>query len=315
MRSILYAVVLIIVFEFFKSAFSGVEYRSEFRYLVYLCIIFVPLTQLGLRLKRKDRDTDQKRRAKEANENWEADSIKLTNNGRLLGDRNPYELAVHAKDRAHAVFLRPFLVDEITVRNPDLDSARSYLIPFYRFFVPGSVSLDDGLKSLVPSSTEFVSINSDMGHIGAAGLRASDGTWQELFERLVPEARLIFVIPGVRPGTQWEIKRLVELSLLDKSVFILFPVPSMITNTEIEAFELDRVREMMRACGIDFPTAAPAGGMIQTGDALLFDNRGTLIAHQPGALKQGLRRNEVGRRQLKKVIKHTYDPSARAFSG
>ena len=301
MKSAIFSVVLIGLYLFAKDIFSGLANQSIWFYLIVMTVIFGPLLYFGTSLKTDDNKLEQSDR--------DAETLAALKAGGVLCPEEQANLKMHAENPEPAqpvedvcVFLRPFLVDAIEVRNPALDGGAASFVPMYKFILPGEVSLDDGLRSSLDSADRFVAISADTSQPGATKIPSSDENWRETFDRIIPVAKTIFIVPAVRPGIRWEIERLKQLKQLHRCIFILLPLPSMLKLEPAEAFELEPIRSMLNDCGLALPERSPAGDEIRIGDAVVMNNDGHITAHGQAVVEAGFIKCELKIKKIRKCI-------------
>lgn len=301
MKSSIFAIVLIGLYLFAKDIFSGLANQSMWFYLIVMSIIFLPLLYFGTSLKTGEKKEEQKERDEEA--------LAALRAGGVLTLEEQANLKMHAENPAPTqpiedvcVFLRPFLVDAIQVRNPTLDGVAATFVPMYKMMVPSEVSLDDGLLAALGSTDRFVAISNNTEQLGATKIAGSDENWRATFDKLVPVAKTIFIVPAVRPGIKWEIERLKQLGLLHRCLFLLLPFPTMVVIEPAMAFDLGQIRAMLAESGLPLPEHSPSGEDIRVGDALVLNDAGQVTVHGRAVVDAGLTKCELKIKKIRKCI-------------
>lgn len=162
--------------------------------------------------------------------------------------------ALSASDSSErfALYLRPFTIDQansldITVRGFDV----------YTTHLEGAlVEALDGFCDVIG-----LGVSSGLDRAGAA--EATELDWQKKFDVLADRAHLICVVPILRPGTHWEVKRLVERRYLYKTLFIFPPINSLRVGRrrdEIMRAKLSSI-ERLQDSGLEFPAVGESGAL------------------------------------------------------
>ncbi len=73
------------------------------------------------------------------------------------------------------------------------------------------------------SVSPFVGLGESMEHYGAGRIAVSDDAWKASIEAMLPQARLLIVLPVTNPGTLWEVERILDQGLLHKTLWINVP--------------------------------------------------------------------------------------------
>lgn len=300
MRAGLFTVFLIAAYIFAKEMFADVASESSGVYLAAMVMVMVPLVYAGLSAKNRDRRAEYKRRSTQT-------VLELTSSGAIapgitLGPTAPGLPASGGAAPDFVLFLRPFLADLVEVRNPDLDGWAAFLVPLYKFILPETVSLDDGLRMALPGPGRLVAISTQTEQLGATKIARSESDWQEAFEQLAPRAKAIVIVPGVRPGTEWEIDRIVQLGLIRRCLFLLMPLPQAVKHDAREVFELAAVSAMLARHGLHLPQRTPAGDKIACGDAVAFADDLALSVHGRGVVTQGFLANTLRPKRLRQCM-------------
>jgi hypothetical protein len=80
------------------------------------------------------------------------------------------------------------------------------------------------LAALVEADAPLIALGKTGEQIGAGRIRSDDKDWITSFERLAEHAIVIFLMPSIHEGTQWEIKRIRDdAQLLRKTILYIPP--------------------------------------------------------------------------------------------
>ncbi len=141
-------------------------------------------------------------------------TMKVESEAAQLLDR---QLAAGRPTDPFFVFLRPFYITgKIKLPNPRKSSF--VLLPGY--YVPNSVDWESEFAQEVERFGRYVALGSPREAVGAARITTPDREWRQTFVRLATFADAIFVIPSLRPGSQFELGWLRQSGLLSKCVFL-----------------------------------------------------------------------------------------------
>jgi hypothetical protein len=283
--SFLFVIVMLVVYAEVKNALSG---APTGRYFLLIMLVMVPLIIIGSIVKYVERWIDHWKRGRKTINDLSGQSVVQPS----PAQSSPPALPPMVDSQGNAplptvAFLRPFAADRIEVRNPGLDGWMARWIPMYRYILPETVSIDDGLRSTMPDVRNFVAIGDNTEQIGATKIESTNENWRALFDRIVPATEAVVIVPGVRPGTEWEIARLRTMGKLPRCLFLLLPMPKLSSSIDAEIFGLPQVRAMLARLGINLPEVTPAGDRVEIGDAVVFDEHGAIAMHVRGVAKPG----------------------------
>ncbi|MEZ5996848.1 MAG: hypothetical protein R3C25_13965 [Hyphomonadaceae bacterium] len=110
------------------------------------------------------------------------------------------------------------------------------------------------------SDLVLVSVGRDFGQYGIGRVESSDHTWRDDVSELLTKASLIILVVGNTAGTMWEIKRVIELGLLKKTVFVAPPAAMLKGVSQLDQLEFERdyqsATAAIRLLGIELPQSA-----------------------------------------------------------
>jgi hypothetical protein len=268
MRVVFVIAIAIVGYLFLKNEIFGGEFGIP--ELIVTVLLALPLFALGLEGKKKDETVDQQRRDAVLQKRIDETAKRVSTPSREPAAADGAAAEARKPAPSHEdlpvsdiLFLRPFVIDTaVRVRNPRLDGWASFLVPFYSFMLPRTVSLDDAIRLHLRKYGELVAIGAPGSIVGASRVRVGDAYWQNYFGILAAKAKMIVVFCGLRPGTMWELEQIArDHDLLRKTVFIL---PPDWVGGEHEATNLGQVLQTLRTLDLS-PPADTKGG-----EALVF---------------------------------------------
>ena len=174
----------------------------------------------------------------------------------------------HPTDRPFTLYLRPFAsMDQIDAESARLVNVATAGGPMLsvtsdRRELESEVEL--GMRRIGP----LVALGAPLEHVGAGRIRVDDSIWQDAIERLMDEARLIVLLPSARPGTYWEIQRILTAGRLLKTIVVdppddLRPTDAIYDPSE----EWDDIRRVFASHGYQLPEDDPEGLLLYFGQA------------------------------------------------
>jgi hypothetical protein len=98
-------------------------------------------------------------------------------------------------------------------------------------------------------------------HIGAGRLPVADEDWREVFQHLIRSAKWVVMIPSDEGETRWEVEQLVTQGYLNKTIFIMPPMPR--TRQPDVAVYWERARTSLQALPIQLPKYTEAGQLFR----------------------------------------------------
>ena len=145
--------------------------------------------------------------------------------GRVQAERDQAAQAVvetvlaGGEAEAFFLYLRPFAVTgvlEATARSrstmPNLDGSWEE-----------TVELESVVAEALLPMGPLVALGQPGEHFGAGRTAVQDEDWHQVVEGLMRQAQVILLIPSDRPGTLWEVRRILDLGFLSKTVMIMQP--------------------------------------------------------------------------------------------
>lgn len=118
-----------------------------------------------------------------------------------------------------SLYLRAF---ETTARMP-YEAGFSVSAVDLRQADDAETDLETGLAEAVEGDIPLVALGKPGEHHGAGRILTSDDRWQSDLALLADKATILFMVPSVRPGTLWEVDRIISDRLLHKTIWFQPP--------------------------------------------------------------------------------------------
>lgn len=148
------------------------------------------------------------------------------------------------------LYLRPFDIDRRARLDVHLDQYNAYV-----------TSVESMLTQALGSTLPVVGIGAELGGDRPGMVEAADSEWQTTFELLVTRASLVCAVPIMRPGLVWEMERLAEWALLEKTCLLVPPHRAVGSLAE----DLDRAMQLLKKLGYQIPELGKEGGVVRVG--------------------------------------------------
>ncbi len=190
--------------------------------------------------------------------------------GRDLRARTIYD-AVMAGEHTDpfVLYLRPFASTDqiatedlraIAVRN-DPSGPVSHVIGTERFEF--EAELERALRPIGP----LVALGHPMEHLGAGRIPATDDDWTQAIAPLMDAACLIVLLPSPRPGTSWEVERILTSGALYRTIVVDPPDDHENDDSAYDpAQEWVHIRDSFLERGYVLPEDMPNGALMWFGD-------------------------------------------------
>jgi hypothetical protein len=200
------------------------------------------------------------------------------------------------------LFLRPFSVDHVRTRNPELDISLQRFIPLAKYNIPTHVDLDEAIRFALRKEATFISLSSIPDGFGAVKIARLEDDWRLAIDEFAPLADSIIILPGVRDGTMWEIERLIALKLLRKCIFVFLPHPIIVETLPLKELDFSSIKEALNCMGLAIPDKTSNGATIGVGDAVVFNDEGKVANHVSNVFERQLTGNNFRIKQLRKSL-------------
>jgi hypothetical protein len=235
---------------------------------------------IGRNIYRREKIETQNKRSRNANQNLNSE-IKVTRSYDVKTkyiNTKPENSGTTAS--RYALFLRPFATDSISIKNNnELNILRGFL-PGHHLIRDSKTTFDEHIRRSLPSDFEFLSITSDLTHIGAAAIQTADDNWKNTFRRLANRSSIFILTPGLREGIEWEIMSISKMSLHSKCLFIFIPTDKHDPQEIRNCFLFSGIKIMMAKHGFDIDNQPHLMSTIDVGDAVIFNNHGMVVFHK-----------------------------------
>jgi hypothetical protein len=122
-----------------------------------------------------------------------------------------------APKRPFALYLRPFsstnvFLEEVLARQSF--GASVFVATSTQF------ELEQQIEQATRRVGPLVALGEPLEHIGAGRIRIGEDQWRDAVKVLSDHAALIILLPSSRPGTLWEVERLLESGLIARTVVV-----------------------------------------------------------------------------------------------
>ncbi len=126
------------------------------------------------------------------------------------------------------------------------------------------LDFETAIAEAVESAAPLVALGQPGEHIGAGRILTTDDQWQADLALLAGKALVLFMLPSLRPGTLWEIDRVIAERWLEKTIWLQPPMRRgwlrKLGGDELDwAAVWNPIAAHMRARGIEFPDYDPKG--------------------------------------------------------
>jgi hypothetical protein len=169
--------------------------------------------------------------------------------------------------RPYTLYLRPFASTDRFAEEV-LSAAGASLAAGQGLLYAGAarVELEAQLEQATRPLGELVALGQPLEHIGAGRVLVDEDKWQDAVQALTRFAELIVILPSSRPGTLWEIERLLDGNLIPRTVLIDAPNSQQRAKDGFaQNREWAQVREAFAARGYEMPEDSPAGVLLYFG--------------------------------------------------
>ncbi len=136
-----------------------------------------------------------------------------------------------------------------------------------RYLSNVAFDLEAPLSKATAKMAPLVCLGRPLDHVGAGRILVPDENWKEAIHQLIEHARCVFIIPSTRPGTLWEIDRLVESGVIRKCVFIDLPDSKVAGELFRQEQEWPDIRTSLQASGYELPDNSRKGSIFAFGPA------------------------------------------------
>ena len=168
------------------------------------------------------------------------------------------------------LYLRPFIsTNQIAAEDFKLAPVRSapggpvHLAPAME-----RVEFEEEVEQALRRIGPVIALGKPLEHMGAGRIEVTDKVWQDAIGRLMDEATLVVLLPSPRPGTSWEIERLISSGHLQKTILIDPPNEAGSSDASYDPVEeWAGVRESFSGKGYQLPEDAPEGQLIWFGQS------------------------------------------------
>lgn len=124
--------------------------------------------------------------------------------------------------------------------------------------------------------------------VGAGRIQTADATWQADIDLLIQRAQAVLLVPSERPGTRWEIEKLLREGLLPKVVFVM-PPRSAEGGYDTQA-RWEVARTSLASLGVELPPYDPDGLLFELSAQGRLLQAEPLLPHDERAMRISLQR-------------------------
>ena len=111
----------------------------------------------------------------------------------------------------------------------------------------------------------LVALGEPMEHVGAGRIRIGEDQWRDAVKLLSDHAALIILLPSSRPGTLWEVERLLESGLIARTIIVDPPNAAGGKNHYDQGSEWAQVRAAFAQRGYVMPKDSRVGQLLYFG--------------------------------------------------
>jgi hypothetical protein len=156
---------------------------------------------------------------------------------------------------AYTVYLRPFAS---TGEIEDVDISATGM----GVGVTGvQIELEEQIERAVRELGPLVALGQPLEHIGAGRIPVTDTEWREAIKLILPQARLIVLLPSARRGTLEEVAMLIDTGLINRTVLI--DPPNLGESKKFnQPAEWAQVRQAFADRGFEIPEDSRSGLLI-----------------------------------------------------
>lgn len=171
------------------------------------------------------------------------------------------------------LYLRPFIstnqIAETTHQVIPIRATPTAGAPMFLAPAADRVEFEEEIEKALRRIGPLVALGQPMEHMGAGRIRVSDEVWQDAIGRLIDRAALIILLPSPRPGTSWEVERVISSGALKRAILVDPPNERGSEDGDYDpAAEWVGVRESFEQHGYQLPEDDPEGLLIHFGDSL-----------------------------------------------
>jgi hypothetical protein len=164
--------------------------------------------------------------------------------------------------RPFTLYLRPFqTTDQIAKEDvaPQFAAMRGSAFSFTSQRYELEQQIEHATRRIGP----LVALGQPMEHVGAGRILVGDTEWRDAVELLTQAASLIVLLPSSRPGTRWEVERILDSDLVHKTVMIDPPnEPERRGRRYRQEAEWGQVRAAFASRGYEMPSDSHTGAMV-----------------------------------------------------
>ena len=174
------------------------------------------------------------------------------------------------KPQDFVLYLRPFIsTNQITETKHEIVMVRATQgAPTFFAPVADRMEFEEEIEQAMRPIGPLVALGRPLEHMGAGRIRVSDDIWQEAIGKLMDEAALIVLLPSPRPGTSWEVERVLSSGALARTILIDPPNEKGSDDSEYDPVkEWAGVRSSFEAHGYKLPHDDADGLLIHFGEA------------------------------------------------
>lgn len=171
--------------------------------------------------------------------------------------------------RPYTLYLRPFASTDLFAEHV-LSAAGASVAAGQGVLYGGTarVELESQLEHATRPFGELIALGEPLEHIGAGRVLVDESAWRHAVHALCQFAELIVVLPSSRPGTLWEIERILDSSLIERTVLIDAPnAGEKAKGPFAQSAEWAHVRDAFMRRGYDMPPDSKVGVLLYFGRA------------------------------------------------
>ena len=163
------------------------------------------------------------------------------------------------------LYLRPFIsTNQIAQTDHHVVPIRSASGAVMNFAAAADrVEFEAEIEGALRAFGPLVALGQPLEHMGAGRIRVEDDEWQDAIARLIDAASLVVLLPSPRPGTSWEVERILTSGALDKTILVDPPNARGADDASYDPVsEWAGVYQSFHAHGFELPEDDPEGQLI-----------------------------------------------------
>jgi hypothetical protein len=163
------------------------------------------------------------------------------------------------------LYLRPFAATN-EIQSDTIEALVRATARGPAIFASTSLELEQQIERAARRVGPLIALGEPLEHIGAGRIRIDEASWRSAVELLTDGAKLIILLPSSRPGTLWEVERLLNSNLIERTVVIDPPNPPKRARAKYrQSAEWEQVRNAFASRNFKLPADSRVGQLIYYG--------------------------------------------------